>query len=701
VEALDERCLLSANFLQTNLVSDIPGLAAFTDPQLINPWGLTAGSQGPFWVSDNQVGLSTLYNGQGVKQGLVVNIPSAQPDPTFTHATPTGTVFNTDPNSADFNVTDAGTTGASIFLFDTLDGTISGWNGADNNAAVAVQNTGAIYTGLAIDTSATAGNTLLYAADWGKGTVEVYNGSFQQVDQGSFQDSAISKNFRPFNVQDIGGNLFVTYAQFDATTGADTGKGGFVAEFTRDGVLEQTFTGHGHFNSPWGVALAPTGFGDLGGDLLIGNFGNGHINAFDAHGNFVTQVKDSTGKPIAIENLWALEFGNGANAGSTTTLFFTAGVTDAPATIFGASDGLFGSLQALPPLGPQAPLLTNLANGATQTVSTGPTTGPTAGDQNPYGTAFVPSGFKGQGVLHTGDLLVSDFNNAGTPNNPGGLQGLGSTIMRITPQGGSSIFFAGTPGLGLTTALGVLRNGDVLVGSVPTLDGTSGTIQPGALLVLDANGKLLETLTDPTLDSPWDLTINDKGNTAEVFVANVISGTVTRIDLSVPLGGMPSIMSKTVIGSGFLSQPNSAALVLGPTGLVFDAATATLYVASTADNTIFAIHNAGSRTTNAGKGIDIFAGTPDSHLRGPLGMVLARNGDLIVANGDAVNTDPNQPSELLEFTRKGQFVNEFSVDPSIGGSFGIAVTSDHGQLLFAAVDDVTNSVTLWDFQAAP
>jgi uncharacterized protein (TIGR03118 family) len=689
-------------FLQTNLVSDVPGLAAVTDPQLINPWGLTASNTSPFRVSDNQVGVATLYNGQGVKQGLVVNIPSASTS-TFTHATPTGTVFDTDTNPADFNVTATGPSGQvtarSIFLLDTLDGTISGWNGTGKNAVIApVNNPGAIYTGLAIDTSAAAGNTLLYAADWGHGTVDVFNGGFQQVDQGAFQDKAIPDDFRPFNVQDLGGQIFVTYARFDPKTGADTGKGGFVAEFTRDGVLEQTIRGAGHFDSPWGLALAPSGFGSFGGDLLVGNFGDGHINAFDPKGRFVATLADGTGKPITIENLWALRFGNGGAAGSANTLFFTAGLTDAPATIFGATDGLLGSLQAIPPLNPKAPILGHFQNGLVQTFSTVPTTGPTAGDQNPYGVAFVPSNFKGHGTLQPGDLLVSDFNNAGTPANPGGLQGLGSTIVRITPAGASSVFFAGAPGLGLTTALGVLRNGDVIVGSLPTTDGTSATIQQGALLVLDANGKLLEKISDSKLlDSPWDLTINDQGNTAQVFVSNAVSGTVTRVDLEVPLGGKPTVKSKTLIASGFTSQPNGTALILGPTGLAFDARTNTLFVASTADNTIFAIANAGRRTTSAGTGRDLFAGQSNPHLHGPLGLILAPDGNLIVSNGDAVKPSSAEPSELVEFTPTGKFVAEFSLDPNAGGAFGIAATEDNGQLRFAAVDDNTNKVSVWNF----
>jgi uncharacterized protein (TIGR03118 family) len=347
VEALEERALLAAGatgFVQTNLVSDMPGQAAVTDPQLINPWGISASVQSPFWISDNQTGFSTLYDGTGNKNALVVNIPSA-PGTTFTHSTPTGTVFNTDPNAADFNVTAMGKTAASIFLFATLDGTLSGWNGTGTNAIIAFQSAGSIFTGLAIDTSQAAGNTLLYAADWGKGTIDVFNGNFQQIDQGTFQDPAIPSGFRPFNVQDINGTIVVTYAQFAPATGADSGTGGFVAEFTRDGVLKTTLNGNGQLNSPWGVAQAPASFGSFGGDLLIGNFGDGHINAFDANGNFVDVLRDAVGNPITIGNLWALQFGNGAGAGDANTLFFTAGLTDSPATIFGATDGLLGSLQ--------------------------------------------------------------------------------------------------------------------------------------------------------------------------------------------------------------------------------------------------------------------------------------------------------------------------------------------------------------------
>jgi uncharacterized protein (TIGR03118 family) len=728
VEPLEERALLATGFLQSNLVSNMPGLAEFTDSQLVNPWGITAG---PIWISDNQVGLVTVYNPQGVKVPfLTTTIPNAAGSP-FAHGTPTGAVTNTDPDSADFNLTNGTKSGKAIFLFDSLDGTITGWIGmGTTSAALAVTGPkGAVYTGLAIDTAADAtktnGDTLLYAADWGTGQVEVYDGSFKQVDKGAFaQPAGIPKTFRPFNVQDIGGNVWVTYAKFDPTTGADTGTGGFVAEFSRDGKFETMLKGAGWLNSPWGLTMAPaTGFGDFSGDLLVGNFGDGTINAFDPNnGNFLGQLSDAAGKPITNDNLWGLRFGNPGTS-TANTLYFTAGLVDAPATIFGATGGLLGTLQALPNLNRKAALLPNLQNGLVQTYSavsaatTGAgTTSGSPGDQNPYGVAFVPQNFKttvtpGQNTLQPGDLIVSDFNNAGSS---GGQQGLGSSIIRITPQGATSTWFSAPTGLGLTGALGVLKDGDVIVGSVPTFASgpNMGQIIPGggALLVIDANGNLVRKITDSDLlTSPWGLTINDKGSTAQVFVANVGDGTagsasVVRLDVKDPLGGKFQVTSETTIGSGYTSQLNSSALILGPAGLAYDARKDVLYVASTADNTIFAIKHAGRRTTDGGTGKDIFFGLSDPHLRGPIGLVLAPNGDLIVANGDAVNTDTTgaENSELVEFTPQGHFVGEFQVDPSAGSAFGLAVEDVNGQLRLAAVDDSTtgktpNSVIVWNF----
>ena len=322
---------------------------------------------------------------------------------------------------------------------------------------------------------------------------------------------------------------------------------------------------------------------------------------------------------------------------------------------------------------------------------------PANGDGNPYGVAFVPPGFPGGGLLKPGDLLVSNFNNS-VP-----IEGTGTTIIKLTlngqvePSGSASVFFQGTtpPPLGLTTALGVLKSGFVLVGSVPTTEGTFATIQPGSLLILDRNANVVATLTAANLlDSPWDLTIQDGGNVAKVFVSNVVSGTVTRLELAI-INGSPVVLSTTQIAKNYTVVPNGPAVILGPTGLAYDAQEDVLYVASTADNEIFAVPNAGSRPAPPanGTGTVIFSG---KQLRGPLALVLAPNGDLITSNGDAVNADVNHPSEIVEFTKDGKFVGQFNVDPAQGGAFGIAVESlGDNQARFAAVDDNTNDISVY------
>jgi DNA-binding beta-propeller fold protein YncE len=312
---------------------------------------------------------------------------------------------------------------------------------------------------------------------------------------------------------------------------------------------------------------------------------------------------------------------------------------------------------------------------------------PPIGDLNPYGVAFVPRRFPPGGPLTPGDVLVSNFNNSDNS------QGTGRTIVSVTPAGQQSVFFQGPLGLGLTTALGVLKRGFVVVGNVPTTDGTCSTIQQGSLLVLNAWGKQVASLADPSLlNGPWDLTVNDQGREVQVFVSNVLSGTVSRLDIDISRGGF-RVDRITQIASGYTHRCDPAALVVGPTGLAFDARTETLYVASTGDNAIYAVHDADS-IRDRGKGHLVYADM--AHLRGPLGLVLAPNGNLIAANGDAVNGDPNHPSELIEFTRSGHFVAAFSVDDAgQGGAFGIASKGSDDAFQFAAVDDVNNTLKVW------
>jgi DNA-binding beta-propeller fold protein YncE len=318
---------------------------------------------------------------------------------------------------------------------------------------------------------------------------------------------------------------------------------------------------------------------------------------------------------------------------------------------------------------------------------------PPSGDVNPYGVAFVPENFPGGGSIAAGDVLVSNFNNGSN------LQGTGATIVQLRPRGplappGTANVYFTSPLGGLSTALGVLRNGFVIVGNVPTTDGTIATIGQGALQVIDRHGQLVQTWTDAQfLDGPWDLAVDDHGDRALIFVSNVLNGTVSRLDVSVGPKGL-TLKSKTILASGYPHVPNAAALILGPTGLAFDEATDTLFVASTADNTIYAIPHAGSRTNPATRGAVAFA---DSHLRGPLALRFAPNGDLLTANGDAVNADVLHPSEIVEFTTWGQFVREYNVDSSQGGAFGLD-TLPEGPFNYAVIDDVTNSLTVTSLQ---
>ena len=342
----------------------------------------------------------------------------------------------------------------------------------------------------------------------------------------------------------------------------------------------------------------------------------------------------------------------------------------------------------------RSPLLPNLPSSPTFSVNTIPANG----DINPYGVAFVPRGIRNSTTLHSGDVLVSNFNNT---NN---LQGTGTTIVRIDTNGNQTLFFQGQDGLGLTTALGVLRSGLVLVGNLPSptgscTEGPNGEEQgvgQGSLLVIDGAGNLITQLADPLLlNGPWDLTVKDDGEHAQVFVSNALSGTVTRLTLRTQHGKGKSFVveNATQIASGYTHRCDPAALVVGPTGLALDEEHDVLYVASTGDNAIYAIPHASSTRKDQGTGRVVVSDA--THLHGPLGLVRTANGDLVSSQGDAVNPDPNQPSEIVEFTAKGKFVSEFSIDSAPGSAFGMALTRWGDGFRFAAVDDGLNVLDIW------
>ena len=314
---------------------------------------------------------------------------------------------------------------------------------------------------------------------------------------------------------------------------------------------------------------------------------------------------------------------------------------------------------------------------------------PSNGDVNPYGVAFIKSNFNtGKGKLKVGDILVSNFNNNQN------LQGTGTTIVRVPATGSPSVFYQGKEPLGLSTGLGTLSQyGFVLVADLPTKDGTSATAQAGRLLLINSGGFLIQNLSGPLIDGPWDMTVVDNGNRATVYIANALKGTVSRIDYAVSAGGLTQLDGYT-IASGYMHQGDPAALFDAPTGLVYDQSTDILYVASTLDNAVFAVSEASKRTSSGGAGEIIYK--DNAHLHGALAMAEAPNGHLLVTNNDVINSDPNQPSEIVEFTKDGQFVKEIPVDPNQGGSFGLAVNkvNDHTAIL-AAVDDNTASLTIW------
>lgn len=336
-------------FIQTNLVSDIPGLAEFTDPDLLNPWGMSSSATSPIWVSDNGAGVTTLYNGAGAKQGLTVTI-ATPPGQTPGTASPTGQVFNAGGASSAFNVSGPLGTGSARFIFATEDGTISGWSptanatqsiippGLDHSAGG--NGTGAVYKGLAIGTS--GGVTRLYAANFRSGQVEMYDQNFALA--GTFTDPTVPLGYAPFNVQVLNGKLYVTFALQDGTKHDDqSGPGnGFVDQFNLDGTGMTRLVSHGSLNSPWGLAIAPTGFAGLSGDLLVGNFGDGTIDAFSLTGDFLGDLLGTNGAPLTIDGLWGLRVGNGGSGGDPNAIYFTAGLN-------GEADGLFGNIVAPEP----------------------------------------------------------------------------------------------------------------------------------------------------------------------------------------------------------------------------------------------------------------------------------------------------------------------------------------------------------------
>ncbi len=321
-------CFANAQYGVHKLVSDGYTWAPQIDKNLVNPWGISESGASPFWVSNNGTGTSSLYNSTGGIIPLVVTVPGS----------PTGQVFN---GSKDFVVSSGGQSAASRFIFASEDGTISGWNFgvSATNASVIISRPNAVYKGLGI--GAVAGKNYLYAANFSAGTVDMFDGTNSYV--GSFTDSTVPAGYVPFNVQNLGGTLYVTYALSSGGHDETHGPGlGLVDKFDQSGnFLGRVGTG-GPLDAPWGVAIAPSTFGQFRGDLLVGNFGDGTINAYDLLTNtYMGTLADKMNNPLVIDGLWGLQFGNGVKGGHLGDFYFTAGAQR-------EAHGLFGEISTVP-----------------------------------------------------------------------------------------------------------------------------------------------------------------------------------------------------------------------------------------------------------------------------------------------------------------------------------------------------------------
>ena len=321
------------NYVANALVSDTAATNALHhDANLVNAWGLAFNPQGFSWIANAGSGTSTLYDGNGVPQSLVV---------TLNKGDPSGIVFN---GTSDFSISQAGTSGAAPFIFATLQGQISAWSptvdGTHSLTVVDNSTSGAVYTGLAIDTG--AGGDMLYAADFVKGTVDVFSGTFAPVTTaGGFVDSTLPAGYAPFGIQQIGDKIYVAYAQPDPTTHEKVGAGlGLVDVFDKQGnLLTHLIPAGGALNAPWGIAMAPANFGKFSNMLLVGNFGDGKIDVYDpTTGAMQGTVSNNDGSAIVVPGLWALQFGNGINAQPTNTLFYTAGPAAEQHGLYGRID---------------------------------------------------------------------------------------------------------------------------------------------------------------------------------------------------------------------------------------------------------------------------------------------------------------------------------------------------------------------------
>jgi uncharacterized protein (TIGR03118 family) len=563
-------------FITTNLVANTAGVAPVVDPNLVDPWGLSISTSSPFWVSNHLSGTSTLYNGSGAITPVVVIIPKGSASATGALGRPTGQVQNnlSTASPAAF-LLPAPNGKVSSFIFCTDDGTISAWNGSvtASTAVVTVDNSaaGAVYKGMAIGTSAQGAT--IYAANFRSGNIDVFNGAWAPVTlAGTFADPAVPSGFAPFNIWNLNNKLYVTYAKQDANKFLDVaGPGnGYVAIFDLNGNLISHLVSGGALNSPWGVAIAPPSWGSFGGDLLVANFGDGRINAYNTSlGFYAGGLQNANGSPIAISGLWAILFGNGKSGGDARTLYFAAGQPNGSTV----PRGIIGSIA--PPAA-----ITSIVNAASElpgpiapgeiVVISGQTTGP-----SPSLTSTIPA----TGSLPTTSGATSvTFNGAAAPIV---YAGSGATSVQVPygVAGSASASVVMTVGSQTTAAFTI-----PVAATAPALFTTdfSGS---NTAVALNADGTV-NTATNPAAQgSSLTVFANGAGVTVPADTAGVVEADSSRVPvapISVKIGGAAA----TVVSAGSLPKSVSGIIqvtVTVPAGITTGASQIVLTAGGVSD----------------------------------------------------------------------------------------------------------------------
>jgi uncharacterized protein (TIGR03118 family) len=565
-----------------NLVSDLPDTADFQDKNLVNPWGIAASATGPFWIGNNGTDTSSVYSTNGTPSGLVVTVPT----PTLpTGGAVTGVISNA---TTAFNVTSGGKTKNASFIFCTEDGTISGWSPSVSATAAVIavdkSASGAVFKGCV------AGGTtgpdfsegpLLYVTDFHNGVVDMFDGNFNQlVSATAFVDPLMPAGFAPFGIANFAGSIYVTYAKQDADKHDDVaGAGnGFVDVFDGSGTLLRRLIALGALNSPWGMAMAPATFGQFGGALLVGNFGDGTIHAFDpATGNLLGTLQDNTGHNIPIPGLWALLFGNGGKGGDPATLYFTAGIAG-PYGETPESHGLFGSIQAAPSF-----ISADVVNGAsfaplvgantwTSTFGGGLASTTRSWAATDFTGAKLPINIDGVGVTVNGEaayisyvspMQLNFLTPADIPAGPAQIQvtnnGEVSAVVAATVKSAAPGFFWLT---GNKYVVATHANG-ALIGPTSLISGATTPAARNETIVLYGTGFGLTSPAAPngsTFNTPLPLvtlpTVTIGGTPATVTYGGLVGVGLYQINVVVPASISPGDNAVVASVGGQHSQAN-------------------------------------------------------------------------------------------------------------------------------------------------